>query len=45
MWILSWLCCFAESNEDVDDDWEREFDIEDTEVATLSEQLVGTERA
>jgi hypothetical protein len=32
------LCCFAESN---DDDWEREFDIEDTEVDTLSEQQLA----
>jgi hypothetical protein len=39
------LCCFAESNDDVDDDWEREFDIEDTEVDTLSEQLAATGKA
>jgi hypothetical protein len=37
------LCYFAESN---DDDWEREFDIEDAEVDTLSEQqLTGTGKA
>jgi hypothetical protein len=34
---------FAESN---DDDWEREFDIEDAEVDALSEQaLNGTRKA
>lgn len=35
MWILTCFCYVTESN---DDDWEQEFDLEDTEVDTLTEQ-------